>query len=362
MHKAFQSFRHHAHPAWASMICAIALIVFGGGFLTKGVATAQTDSGASETVSVRQAALVQAGRDIFFDTRLSADGKVSCATCHQPDKYFTDGLPVAMGVWGKAGTRNTPSVLDVAEQRSLFWEGRRDELQAQATDPLFNPLEHGLASQEILLAKVNAQASYVKAAREWAGNAQAQADLAFVANALASFQKTLKSAPSAFDRYLAGQSNALSSAAQRGWALFNGSAQCVRCHSVNGTRPLFTDHQFHAINLGSSFQGSDLARLTLAVVQFSQDERLRDHRLLADKEIAELGRFVVTGNPKDIGKFKTPSLRNVAFTAPYMHNGSIPTLREAVQAEIYDRGSRNGQPLILTPSEMDDLLAFLSVI
>ena len=307
------------------------------------------------------------GQRLFTDPRLSANGQVSCASCHQSAKQFSDGLPLAVGIHGRKGTRNTPSLLDVAQQRTLFWDGRRESLESQALDPLLNPAEHGLPDEAAVLKRLRADRSYQRAFHAaFAVNAkQPSAELVTTANvavALAAFQRSLVSGPTVFDRYQAGDASALQPAARRGWVLFSTTAQCIRCHSAESPRPLFTDHGFHSLAVGLHRIERKLPELTQKLFQLHQDGRAFDHAVLTDADMAELGRFAVTLNPADIAKFKTPGLRNVALTAPYMHDGSVATLEQAVDLELYYRGAQDGRPLILTPAERADLVAFLKAL
>jgi cytochrome c peroxidase len=343
----------------------------------------------------RVASVVALGRMVFFDPALSADGEFSCASCHRPDRAYADGLALASGTAGRQGTRNTPSLLDVARQRSLFWDGRRVRLEDQALDPLFNEVEHGLADETQLLAKLRANprtvaafavafggpatsaltagdASHVTApsaratgpapvARIAASDAQL-VTAAHVAEALAAFERTLVSPPSPFDRFLAGDKDAMSAAARRGWVVFDQLAHCTRCHvatSDDGRPPLFTDHQFHSLSIGFSKVERKLPELTERLVASRGSGRPLGREVLLDSELAELGRFAITLDPRDLAAFKTPGLRNVALTAPYMHDGSVMTLADAVELEVYGRSARDARPVILTPPERDDVVAFL---
>ena len=320
---------------------------------------ATTPALATDPIETTTAAL---GEQLFFDTRLSADGKVSCATCHRPDHAFSDGLPVATGTTGLHGTRNTPSLLDVAQQHSLFWDGRRPSLESQSLDPMLNPVEHGLRDEADLLARVRADDRYASAFRAlWGVDANGTTPQ-HMAQALAAYERTLVSAATPFDRFRAGDTAALPLQARRGWQLFSDRAQCTRCHAVEGNRPLFTDHQFHSLAVGLRRIERKLPALTERLVQWRSEGRPVDHVLLNDADVAALGRFVFTLAPADIGKFKTPVLRNVALTAPYMHDGSVATLTDAVELELYYRGTQDGRPLILTPSEREDLVAFLNAL
>lgn len=339
-----------------------ALMTVGVGLVAGGLVLASPPASTSAAEMAAAQAQEQLGRRLFFDARLSGDGKVSCASCHQPERAFSDGKPVAEGIGGRLGSRNTPSLVDVAAQRSFFWDGRRATLEEQALDPLLNPIEHGLSDASTLLALLRSDDQYVAQFQQSFGRGHGGADTisaANVARALSAFQQGLVDGPSAFDRYRAGDSTALRAEAQRGWMLFNGVAACTRCHAVEGSKPLLTDHGFHSLGVGLKDIERQLPALVRQLAEWRNDGRAQDHSILRDPGMAALGRFVVTMDPKDIGKFKTPGLRNVALTAPYMHDGSVPTLEEAVDREIYYRGKDDGHPLILTPTERAELVAFL---
>lgn len=315
----------------------------------------------------RDARIVDLGRMMFFDPALSADGRVSCASCHKPERAYTDGLAHPTGTSGRQGTRNTPSVLDVAQQRSLFWDGRRARLEDQALDPLLNELEHGLGDEAQLLATLRGDARYTPAFLAAYGASAEQATVQQVTQALAAFERTLVSGPSPFDRFLAGRRDALSEPARRGWVVFDQQAHCTRCHTVaagDGQAPLFTDHRFHSLAVGFSRVERKLPQLTRRMVDLRRGGGPLIRAVPMDADMAELGRFAVTLDPRDLAAFKTPSLRNVALTAPYMHDGSVATLAEAVDLEVYHRGAgaRDDRRLILTPAERADLVAFLEAL
>jgi cytochrome c peroxidase len=302
---------------------------------------------------------------LFFDPGLSADGQVSCGTCHRPERSYSDGQIRASGVSRVHGTRNTPSLLDVGRQRSLFWDGRRAGLEDQALDPLLNELEHGLRDEAQLLGGLRTDARYKAAFQAAYGVPVSKATARHLAEALAAFERTLVSGPSRFDRFLAGQSAALPEAARRGWVVFDQKVHCTRCHVVasgDGKPPLFTDHQFHSLAVGLDRIERKLPQLTLHLVALRRDGGPLGREILNDPDLAELGRFAVTLDPRDLGAFKTPSLRNVALTAPYMHDGSVASLGEAVDLEVYSRGARDDRPPILTPVERADVVAFLQAL
>ncbi len=303
-------------------------------------------------------ALIDVGRKLFFDQRLSVDGAISCASCHIPEKAFTDGRKVASGVNGNAGTRNVISLINVAYQGSLFWDGRRQSLEAQASDPLFNSREHGLSNEDQVLQVIRTDPAYVASFKDAANVGARDLGLAQVRAALAAFERSLLAGNSAFDRYYyGGDPGALAATEQRGLALFRGRAQCVSCHTIKSDGALLTDGKFHTAGVGIKQIESQLGSLALRVAAATDEELGR--LITSDADVAALGRFAVTRKPTDVGQYKTPSLRNVALTAPYMHDGSVATLEEAVERELYYRSVQSNHPVILTESEKSDLVAFL---
>lgn len=268
---------------------------------------------------------VALGRQLFFDPRLSGENTMSCATCHLPEKAFGDGLPRAKGANDKELSRNTPSLLNVGLYATYFWDGRAGSLEEQALGPIQSPDEMNQNLDE-LVRELSQVPGYRQQFQQVFGT---EVSGQSIAKALAAFQRTLITGPSPFDRYLAGDQQSLSRSAQRGLALFQGEAGCIRCHQG----PLLSDGKFY--RLGVSFSDEGLA--------------------------------VVTGKQEDKGRFRTPSLRNIAQTGPYMHNGSLKTLDEVVT--FYYRGipltAPDGLELDLQPlsgqsfAEIADLVAFL---
>jgi cytochrome c peroxidase len=302
-------------------------------------------------------ALVSLGKRLFFDVRLSADGSISCASCHEQDKAFSDGRRVSQGIAGRTGTRNAPSLFNAVFANSLFWDGRRDTLEQQALDPFVNPSEHGLADLDALVEKVRADEPYRGAFGSVFGRAKPSITAKRIGQAIAAYVRSLVAGDSAFDRYLYGDDkNALSPAAVRGLELFRGRAGCAECHVIGKQHALLSDGKYHSLGVGMEKLRGRLAELATRAVSHPKP---LDHTILQDAELAELGRFLVTRYPRDIGKFKTPSLRNVAVTAPYMHNGEVATLEEAVERETYYRGLTTNRPLILSQDEKGDLVEFL---
>ncbi|NJK45427.1 MAG: hypothetical protein HC933_15180 [Pleurocapsa sp. SU_196_0] len=223
-------------------------------------------------------------------------------------------------------------------------------LEAQALTPFTHPKEMGLPSIDDLLRRIQQHPTLASVARRSCRSL----DTACVAQALSAFMRTLRSKPAPIDEYLRSGTQ-LSLAAQRGWALFTGEAGCSNCHAINASSPLFTDERFHAAGLRPAALDLDLARIA---VKLERGTIVED--LLTDRAHAALGRYLVTGNTDDIGKFRTPSLRNVSNTAPYMHDGSIASLYEALEYELYYRRGVDGQPIVLTPNEKQDLVALMN--
>jgi cytochrome c peroxidase len=326
-------------------------------------------AGAHETVNVAASVATEAtntllGERLFFDKRLSADGKISCATCHQPERAFSDGLATARGINAQSGQRNTPSLFNVGEQRALFWDGRRAGLETQVVDPFTNSIEHGLPNAESVVATVRADSSYTAAVQAAFNIKLERLTFQQLASALAAFQRTLKAPPSPFERYwLSGEDLAISDRAKKGLTLFQGAAGCAQCHSMGSAQKreaALTDHEFHEVSVRVESVQSRLPKLASRAMRAAPDEI--DRLVSQDGGVAALGRFLATKNPKDIGKFKTPSLRNVAVTAPYMHNGSVATLEQAIDAELYYRSAKLGKAIVLTQEEKQDVKLFLETL
>ena len=259
-------------------------------------------------------AKVELGRQLFFGNKLSADRSTSCATCHDPNKGFADGRPLARGVNGLAGARNSPSLVNAGLGQLFFWDGRAASLEAQVLAPIFNPKEMGLTEAALKL--------------------QTGLTSAEVADALASYVRTIRSVNSRYDWYLAGQAEVLTPQEVAGLELFQGKGRCARCHRGSN----FTDDQFH--NTGVAWKKG----------QFTDE-----------------GRFAVTGDEDDHGAFKTPTLREIARTAPYMHDGSVATLEDVV--DFYAQGGRDNpqldrrmRPIRFTAEEKQSLVAFLKTL
>ncbi|MFM7736245.1 MAG: cytochrome-c peroxidase [Alphaproteobacteria bacterium] len=279
-------------------------------------------------------AKIELGRDLYFDTRLSKDDTVSCATCHAPEHGFAEPRKTSQGVGGKVGKRNAPTVINRLFSSNQFWDGRADDLEAQAKGPITNPIEMAMDSPEAVVKKLSAIPGYKALFAKAFGSDEVS--MQRIADAIAAYERTVVSGDSPYDRYQAGDKKALTAQQLRGLELFNGKANCATCHASFN----FSDENFH--NLGVGWDESK-------------------------KELADVGRFEVSKADTDKGAFKTPTLRNITQTGPYMHDGSEATLREVVV--LYNRGGNKNpwlspkmKPLGLTEPEIDDLVAFLGAL
>jgi cytochrome c peroxidase len=306
---------------------------------------------------------VRLGRKLFNDTRLSTDGSISCSKCHMPSHAFSDGRAKPAGAGGRPGTRNTPSLLNVTYLDTLFWDGRVATLEEQVHAPLLNPLEHGFPDAIAVERALGSMPEYVREFQQAFGVPGDGISIENVANAITAYERTLLSGNSPFDRFFYGhEPNAISAAARRGLELFRGRAACASCHLIGETSALFTDLRFHMSSLPLPANvAQDLPSLTAQVI--AQHDRAEgkglSNLIAADERIAALGRFTYTLKPADIGNYRTPSLRDVALTAPYMHDGSVGTLDDAVKTELYSRSAGLALPIVVTTDEQRDLVEFL---
>jgi len=279
------------------------------------------------------------GRRLYYDTALSVDSTVSCSTCHMPGMEFTDGKRVSNGVGGKEGTRNAPTVMNAAYFTLQFWDGRAVSLETQSEGPVANPVEmaHSLNG---VVTRLSQDPSYIEAFAKAFG--PGPITYLKVEKCLASFERTILSGNSPFDRYYyGGDKSAMTEAQIRGLQLFVDSRKgnCAACHTVGDHYSLFTDNKFH--NIGVGF----------------------DNDVTNDK-----GRAAISGNAQETGAFRTPSLRNVALTAPYMHDGSMRTLKEVMDFYV---GAGNSNPYLdkeihsldfLTGQERQDLIELMQAL
>ena len=308
------------------------------------------------------------GQRLYFDTRFSSDGTVACGTCHVPAAGYADGRPVGRGVKGQEGARNTPSVLNAAYYTTMFWDGRAPTLEEQAKGPLTNPIEHGLKNHGELLAVVRQDEAYIKDFRSVFGIGARGITIDHVTKAIASFERTIVAGDSPFDRYqYKGDKSALSPAAVRGFEVFRTKGRCTVCHVIDKNHALFTDNQFHNIGVGLDDIKDNMFELVNVFIESKVKGISVDTTVLTGRNISHLGRFAVTLNPADLGNFKTPTLRNIELTAPYMHDGSFKTLEEVV--EFYGKGGarhslqhQDIRSLRLTANEQRDLVEFMKAL
>lgn len=310
-------------------------------------------------------AKIKLGKKLFYDRRLSINSTFSCAMCHIPEQGFSSNeMETAVGFEGRTVRRNSPTLYNVAYYQSFFHDGRETTLENQVWGPLLASNEMANPSIGYVINKINHLPEYQELFTLAFGRS---AGMETIAQAIASYERTLNSADSNFDRwYFAKQKNAINPSAQRGYQLFTGKAQCSTCHSISSTHALFTDNQFH--NTGIGYQNSmttinQTTKIQLAPGIFvNVEKQLID--TVSENKSSDLGRYEVTQNPQDRWKYKTPSLRNIALTAPYMHNGSLATLKQVIH--FYNQGGITNEtidplikPLKLTESEINDLLNFL---
>lgn len=278
---------------------------------------------------------VELGRKLFFDRRLSFNGTMSCAMCHVPEEGFTSNASqTALGIEGKSLRRNSPSLLNVAWQASLFHDGRESSLSTQAWMPLLHPDEMANPSIGHVLQRIRGLSDFQGAFERVFRGAGPSMDT--VGAALAAFESTLVVADSRFDRWrFGGQGSALSDVEKLGYSLFSGKGRCTVCHLVGEQHALLADGQFHVTGAGLAPRAgrSFVVPLAPGVQTVLTDADLAAY---SPRVPPDLGRFEITLDPADRYAFKTPSLRNVAHSAPYMHDGSLPTLEAVI--DFYDRG------------------------
>ncbi len=272
-------------------------------------------------------AKVKLGKALYFDKRLSEDRTISCATCHDPKKGWSDGRSTSAGVGGKLGGRNAPTIINSVYNKMQFWDGRAGSLEEQALGPIQNPIEMNM-SMDLALERLQGVEGYRGMFKEAFGDEKITDKR--IGQAIAAYERTIVSGDAPYDRFKAGDKEALSESAQRGMKLFFGAAVCASCHGG----PNFTDNAFHNIGIGM------------------------------DKEKPDVGRFEISGLKGDTGSFKTPTLREIARSAPYMHDGSLKTLEEVV--EHYNKGGIDNPyldeeifPLDLTDQQKKDLVTFM---
>ncbi len=308
------------------------------------------------------------GRRLFFDRRLSLNSTFSCAMCHIPEQGFSSNeMTTAVGIEGRSVRRNSPTIYNVAYASTLFHDGRETTLEQQVWAPLLAHNEMGNPSIGYVIEKIKALPDYQGLFEQALGK---PATMETIGQAIASYERSLVSADSPFDRWYYGkQENAIDSSAKRGFKLFTGKANCSSCHTFNQSSTLFTDNQLH--NTGIGFRESmqktpDTQSIQVAPGVFIEVDSSK-LASVSEPKANDLGRYEVTQDPMDRWKYKTPTLRNIALTAPYMHNGSLSTLDDVIR--FYNAGGVANEnlsplmkPLHLTAVEMTDLVKFLQTL
>jgi cytochrome c peroxidase len=304
---------------------------------------------------------VALGRSLYFEPRLSRDGTVACATCHDTSRGFTDRRNLFEGVGGSVGRRNSPTTMNALFFSTMFWDGRAPTLEEQAKLPIINPIEMGQPNPAAAVAALASDAQYQQAFQTAYGRPVNYDD---IGRALASYERTLIFLSSPFDRWALGDAKAISDDAKAGWSLYNGKGRCSACHQISSSNPIGTDGRFHNVGVSARHQDFEgLAKRALAVLEKDSSSKAIDE-LALQTDLAELGRFTVTRNRSDIGSFKTSQVRNVGVTAPYMHDGSLQTLWDVM--DHYNKGGEANpyldggiEPLALSETEVNQLVAFL---
>jgi cytochrome c peroxidase len=305
------------------------------------------------------------GQKLFFDGRLSADGTVACASCHDPERAFTDGKPTSVGIHSSVGQRNSPTILNALYNKTQFWDGRAKTLEEQAALPIVNAIEMGQPNLDAAVARIAGVAEYRQAFSQVFGRPVSGPDLL---RAIASYERSLVSFNSPFDRFIAGNKNAIDDAAKRGWELFNTRARCNKCHALTEDKrdvTNFKDDDFHNIGIGI-IKHNVVALARQAEQLVNSGDAVAIDRAALQTDMSALGRFLITKKEPDTAAFKTPNLRNVLVTGPYFHDGSQVTLWDVM--DHYNKGDgvqdpwldEDMQPLALTERDIDDVVAFLA--
>lgn len=315
------------------------------------------------------------GEKLFLDVRFSKTKDISCSTCHLVEKAFTDSpLKVSEGINGLTGTRNAPTVVNSVYATSLFWDGRSPSLEEQSQHPFVNPVEMGLKNHDPILQICRTDPEYVKQFKAVFGVSGKEITMDEVMKAIGAFERTVISGNSPFDRWFyAGEKEAMTEAQIRGYNLFVNEGRCVSCHVIEQTQAIFTDNKFHNIGVGINTIQADVPTLTREFLKAEATASEVDVKILTDARTSELGRFAITRTLNELGSFRTPTLRNIAATAPYMHDGSLATLRDVVvhynNGGVTNEGdpvndflSGGIRPLNLSDAQIDDLVAFMEAL
>ncbi len=292
---------------------------------------------------------IELGKKLFFDRRLSGDGTTSCASCHDPEKAFTDASEISLSYPTTRNLRNAPTLINVAYGKYLFWDGRAETLEQQAEFPIMSPFEMN-QNLDFLEEEIRIVPEYREAFKKIFGQ---EINIKLIAKALAAFQRTLISKNAPLDRYLKGDKNALSEEAKKGLEIFTGKGKCIECH--HGA--YLSDHKFHALMVPENPKYVEEDKFIVTRRYIAKINHYPDYMNVKE----DLGRYFKTKKKEDYKAFKTPTLREIAKTAPYMHNGIFKTLDEVI--EFFDKGGGKGnkvlKPLNLKEDEKKALKTFL---
>ncbi len=332
-----------------TIIAAVWLVLAAAAAQAAGLAPLRPEAIPVPPQNVQTPEKIELGRKLFFDRRLSGDGTMSCSSCHEPEQAFTDGMDISLSYPSTKNWRNSPTLYDVAFQTYLFHDGRARTLEEQAIFPMMSAFEMN-RNLDYMEEAIREVPEYVDAFQKVFGG---EVTRGRVAMAIAAFERTIISANAPLDRYLVGDRKALSPEARKGYEVFIGKGKCVECH--NG--PILTDDRFYALNVpeNPAYEKDPLIAITRRFV--AKVYHYPEFRTLAE----DPGRYLITKDKKDWKAFKTPTLREIALTGPYMHNGIFGTLEEVI--DFFNRGGGPGNTVLkrlgLSADEKKALKVFL---
>ncbi len=288
----------------------------------------------------RRQAMASLGEMLFRDSTLSANRALSCSSCHEPSKAFTRDIAVPTIYGQRTGTRNAPSLLDLPYFTHFFWDGREERLDRAAVAAFTNQAEMAQPTMRAVIKAVSQRPDY--RTRLKAAFGDERVDEERISSAIQAYLASVTTGRSRYDAFVAGNTTAMTTAERRGLDVFRGKAECSSCHTLNGTPAAFTDNRFHHSNVG-------IDRLTGKVGTTIESFKTKREQgipvaelVLSDPDIAALGRFAISGQGSDLAAYRTPTLCNVTRTPPYMHDGSVRSVEEAIQREIYYRSLARG--------------------
>ncbi|MBB4597344.1 cytochrome-c peroxidase [Xanthomonas arboricola] len=297
------------------------------------------------------------GETLFRDTTLSASQTLACTSCHDPNKAFAQDVAVPTVYGQRTGTRNVPSLLDLRHFTHFFWDGREERLDQAAIAAFTNQAEMAQPDMSMVIKEVSQRLDYRTQFKAAFGDERV--DQERISSAILAYLASVTTGRSRYDAFVAGNTTAMTIEERRGLDVFRGKAECSSCHALEGAPAAFTDNQFHHSNVGMDRMAGQVG-ITIESFKAKREQGVPVAELvLSDPDMAALGRFAISGQGNDLAAYRTPTLRNVTRTPPYMHDGSVRSLEEAIQREIYYRSLARGRPISLTAGEQNDLHAFL---